>query len=159
MDNRASAEQTARDALAEAAAVDRRMRARTRGYGVFVLALALFFPAVLLVLGFVPLDPVVLAVGSAVVGLSVGVGSAVVGARLTTPPRGFHRRYLTAFLTSAGLYTVAVLVGATLLADSAAWWIGSAVLTAVPLAVLGWQILRDARRPAPGQESGAARRA
>lgn len=86
MDNRASAEQTARDALAEAAAVDRRMRARTRGYGVFVLALALFFPAVLLVLGFVPLDPVVLAVGSAVVGLSVGVGSAVVGARLTTPP-------------------------------------------------------------------------
>ena len=48
---------------------------------------------------------------------------------------------------------------ATLLADSAAWWIGSAVLTAVPLAVLGWQILRDARRPAPGQESGAARRA
>src|SRR5690606_22318876 len=86
MDNRASAEQTARDALAEAAAVDRRMRARTRGYGVFVLALALFFPAVLLVLGFVPLDPVVLAVGSAVVGLSVGVGSAVVGARLTTTP-------------------------------------------------------------------------
>ncbi|MEY9213205.1 hypothetical protein NI17_001920 [Thermobifida halotolerans] len=144
----------ARAALADAAAVGDRMRAHTRGYGVFALVLSALFPTVLLAVAFVPLDPRLLGVGSAIAGALAGTGSAVTAARLTAVPRGFTPRYLTAFLTSSGLYTAVLVLGIVAFRDSAAWWIGGAALTAAPLVVLGGTILRGTRRTAaPDQDA------
>ncbi|TDQ52374.1 hypothetical protein [Actinorugispora endophytica] len=135
--------EAAQAALADVEAVGGRVRRHTRGYGVFVLALAAFFPLVLLFCGFAPLSGAVLGAVSGVAGALVGIGSGLAATRIRAFPRRYGPRYLLAFLTSAALYAVVLILGGYLFEDVAAWWIGGAVATALPLTVLGVSVLRS----------------